>query len=133
VQWLIEDGLWAKVDPVLMAVVMQNLLGNAWKYTGRAGLARIEVFQAQESPPGMATFCVRDNGAGFDMAYVDQLFQPFKRLHRQDEFEGTGVGLASVQRILQRHGGHVRGEGAPGQGATFCFSLPLEPEPMSSL
>jgi light-regulated signal transduction histidine kinase (bacteriophytochrome) len=111
---------------VLMAVVMQNLLGNAWKYTGRTDSAHIELFRLGEAD-GMLNFCLRDNGAGFDMAYADQLFLPFKRLHHQHEFEGTGVGLASVQRILQRHGGSVRGEGAVGQGATFCFSLPIEP------
>ena len=126
VQWQIEEGLWVKADPGLMAVVMQNLLGNAWKYTGRTDAARIELSRVGEVD-GMATFCVRDNGAGFDMAYAEQLFHPFKRLHRQDEFEGTGVGLASVQRILQRHGGDVRGEGAVGQGAAFFFSLPVAP------
>jgi PAS domain S-box-containing protein len=126
VRWEIADGLSAQADPGLMTVVMQNLLGNAWKYTGRTEAAHIEFFGLGEAD-GMVNFCVRDNGAGFDMAYADQLFQPFKRLHRLEEFEGTGVGLASVQRILQRHGGGVRGEGVVGQGATFCFSLPLEP------
>ncbi len=126
VQWQVEDGLWVQADPVLMTVVMQNLLGNAWKYTGRTDQARIELFRLGEVD-GVVSFCVRDNGAGFDMAYADQLFHPFKRLHHQNEFEGTGVGLSSVQRILQRHGGSVRGEGAVGQGATFCFSLPVEP------
>lgn len=125
-QWQIADGLSVQADPGLMAVVMQNLLGNAWKYTGRTDQARIELFRLGEAD-GMVSFCVRDNGAGFDMAYADQLFQPFKRLHHQNEFEGTGVGLASVQRILQRHGGSVRGEGVVGQGASFCFSLPVEP------
>jgi PAS domain S-box-containing protein len=125
-QWLVEDGLWVQADPGLMTVVMQNLLGNAWKYTGRTDRACIELFRLGEAD-GMLGFCVRDNGAGFDMAYADQLFLPFKRLHHQNEFEGTGVGLASVQRILQRHGGSVRGEGAVGQGATFSFSLPIEP------
>ena len=126
VRWEIADDLWVQADPGLMSVVIQNLLGNAWKYTGRTPVARIEFFGLGEAD-GMASFCVRDNGAGFDMTYADQLFQPFKRLHRLEEFEGTGVGLASVQRILQRHGGGVRGEGAVGQGATFVFSLPLEP------
>jgi PAS domain S-box-containing protein len=126
VHWSIEDGLWVQADPGLMTVVMQNLLGNAWKYTGHVADARISLTQTAVAD-GVATFRVRDNGAGFDMRYADQLFQPFKRLHRMDEFEGTGVGLASVQRILQRHGGSVRGEGQVGQGASFWFSLPVEP------
>lgn len=126
VQWAIEDGLSVQADPGLMTVVIQNLLGNAWKYTGHEAAARISLTHTGERD-GMATFCVQDNGAGFDMAFADQLFHPFKRLHHQHEFEGTGVGLASVQRILQRHGGSVRGEGRVGQGASFWFSLPLEP------
>ena len=126
VRWSIEDGLWVQADPGLMAVVMQNLLGNAWKYTGNQAEAQISLTRTAGAD-GMLAFCVRDNGAGFDMKYADQLFHPFKRLHRQDEFEGTGVGLASVQRILQRHGGSVRGEGVVGQGAAFHFSLPVEP------
>ena len=132
VQWLIEDHLWVQADPVLMQAVVQNLLGNAWKYSARTGLARIEFFHVDDAE-GQATFCVRDNGAGFDMAYADQLFHPFKRLHHQHDFEGTGIGLATVQRILQRHGGSVRGEGAVGKGATFRFSLPLNPDMSSAL
>lgn len=126
VHWAIEEGLSVQADPGLMTVVMQNLLGNAWKYTGNKAEAEISLTFCGEAD-GMVTFCLRDNGAGFDMRYVDQLFHPFKRLHRQDEFEGTGVGLASVQRILQRHGGSVRGEGVVGQGAVFHFSLPVDP------
>lgn len=124
VQWHIDSDLHAVADPVLMRAVLQNLLGNAWKYTGQTPWARIS-FTRVGVEHGLATFCVRDNGAGFDMAYADQLFQPFKRLHHQHQFEGTGVGLAVVQRIVQRHGGRVRGEAAVGQGATFWFSLPL--------
>jgi signal transduction histidine kinase len=126
VRWTIEDGLWVHADPGLMLAVVQNLLGNAWKYTGNKADAQISMSRAGEAD-GMMTFCVRDNGAGFDMAFADQLFHPFKRLHHQHEFEGTGVGLAIVQRILQRHGGSVRGEGAVGQGAAFWFSLPVTP------
>ena len=79
----------------------------------------------------MVTFCVRDNGAGFDMAYAAQLFQPFKRLHAHHELEGSGVGLATVARVIRRHGGRVRGEGVVGQGAAFFFSLPEVPVPSS--
>lgn len=126
VQWDIEPGLTAVADPVLMQSLLQNLLGNAWKYTGRTPDPRVSLRRTSASG-GMQTFCVRDNGAGFDMAYVDQLFQPFKRLHRSEEFEGTGIGLATVRRIVQRHGGQVGCEGQVGQGAAFWFSLPREP------
>ena len=95
------------------------------KYTGREPRARISLSRS-EAADGLQTFCVRDNGAGFDMAYASQLFQPFKRLHGQNEFEGTGVGLATVQRVVQRHGGKVSAEGVVGQGAAFYFSLPKE-------
>ncbi len=127
VQWDIEPGLLVQADPTLMRVVLQNLLGNAWKYTGQTPDARISFKAMGLGADGLMGFCVQDNGAGFDMAYVDQLFQPFKRLHAHHEFEGTGIGLATVARVLQRHGGGIRGEGAVGRGATFCFSLPLEP------
>ncbi len=123
VEWHIEDGLIVQADPGLMRVVLQNLLGNAWKYTGQTPQARIS-FTRQSNDDGKPEFCVQDNGAGFDMAYADQLFQPFKRLHAHHEFEGTGVGLATVHRIIERHGGQMRGEGKVGQGAVFCFLLP---------
>jgi light-regulated signal transduction histidine kinase (bacteriophytochrome) len=126
VDWHIQDGLQAMADPGLMRVVLQNLLGNAWKYTGQTPDARISLTREQHSG-GMTTFCVRDNGAGFDMAYAAQLFQPFRRLHAHHEFEGSGVGLASVQRVVQRHGGEVRGEGVVGGGAAFYFTVPDEP------
>ena len=117
-------SVWA--DPLLMRVVLQNLLGNAWKYSGQTERPHI-AFTRTLHADGMQAFCVRDNGAGFDMAYVQQLFQPFKRLHTNQQFEGSGVGLATVQRVVQRHGGTVRGEGAVGQGAAFHFTLPDEP------
>jgi signal transduction histidine kinase len=123
VDWHIDVGLQAMADPGLMRVVLQNLLGNAWKYTSQTPQARIS-FTQEHSADGMTTFCVRDNGAGFDMAYAGQLFQPFRRLHAHHEFEGSGVGLATVSRVIRRHGGEVRGEGAVGQGAAFYFTLP---------
>ncbi len=126
VDWHIQDGLFAMADPGLMRVVLQNLLGNAWKYTGQTAQPRIG-FTQEEHANGMTTFCVRDNGAGFDMAYAAQLFQPFKRLHAHHEFEGSGVGLATVARVVRRHGGQVRGEGTVGGGAAFFFSLPEVP------
>ncbi|MGI9218820.1 MAG: ATP-binding protein [Hydrogenophaga sp.] len=127
VRWDIAPGLRAQADPTLIRVVVQNLLGNAWKYTGQTADAHIRLYSTGVGEDGQVGFCVSDNGAGFDMAYVDQLFQPFKRLHAHHEFEGTGIGLATVARVVQRHGGRVRGEGAVGRGATFSFSLPLEP------
>ncbi len=127
VHWDIEPGLQVQADPVLIRLVLQNLLGNAWKYTGYTPDAQIRLYREADAPAGQVCFSVRDNGAGFDPAYGDQLFQPFKRLHNSQQFEGTGIGLATVARIVQRHGGTVSAEGAVGRGARFSFSLPLEP------
>jgi PAS domain S-box-containing protein len=123
VQWHIDEGMRLFADPGLMRVVLQNLLGNAWKYTGQTPQAHIAFTQLQRAD-GSPEFCVRDNGVGFDMAYAAQLFEPFKRLHGHHEFEGTGVGLTTVFRVIERHGGRLRGEGAVGQGAAFYFSVP---------
>jgi len=123
VQWSIGDDLRAWGDPVLLRVVMQNLLGNAWKYTRDVPIAQIGV-QRLDSDSDSTAFVVSDNGAGFDMRYAAQLFEPFKRLHSPRQFEGTGVGLATVQRVLERHGGWIRGEGETGRGARFSFGLP---------
>ncbi|WP_156406226.1 ATP-binding protein [Hydrogenophaga sp. Root209] len=123
VRWCIDDGMQVIADPGLMRVVLQNLLGNAWKYTSQTPDAVVAFTQA-ERPHGVVEFCVRDNGAGFNMAYADQLFEPFKRLHAHHEFEGSGVGLATVRRVIERHGGRVSGEGTVGRGAAFCFQLP---------
>lgn len=123
VQWVIADGLRAWGDVALLQIVLQNLLGNAWKYTRRTDQAEIR-FEAIPAPEGGTAFCVTDNGAGFDMQFAAQLFEPFKRLHAPSEFEGTGVGLATVQRVIERHGGWIRGEGEPGRGARMRFGLP---------
>ena len=117
----IEPGLMAVGDPTLLRTVLENLLGNAWKYTGNAKAARVAFTSHPDEPE---TFTVRDNGAGFDMRYADRLFGAFQRLHSASEFPGTGIGLASVRRIVRRHGGEVRAEGAPDRGASFHFSLP---------
>ena len=117
----VEPGLLATGDTRLVEVVFRNLLGNAWKYTGTTPAPLIRVYAGEVD--GVRGFCVADNGVGFDMAHAALLFQPFKRLHRQDEFPGSGIGLATVLRIVRRHGGDIRGEGRPGGGATFCFSL----------
>ena len=119
----IEPGLVASGDARLLRLVLVNLLGNAWKYTARQPQPRIE-FGALCHAQGVIDYFVRDNGAGFDMTYAGKLFGAFQRLHLQSEFPGTGVGLATVQRIIHRHGGQVRGEGVAGQGATFYFTLP---------
>jgi PAS domain S-box-containing protein len=118
----VQPGLVARGDLRMIEVVMRNLIGNAWKYTARTARPEIRVYA--EEKDGHDFFCISDNGAGFDMAHADRLFQPFQRLHRQEEFTGTGIGLATVERIVHRHGGAVQAEGVPGQGATFCFSLP---------
>ncbi len=126
VQWRIEPGLWVQADPALTQLVLQNLLGNAWKFTAQRTPAVIELGRAGEAD-GMCWFELRDNGAGFDMRYADQLFQPFQRLHRPHEFDGQGMGLAIVQRILQRHGGLITGQAQVDQGALFRFCLPRAP------
>jgi PAS domain S-box-containing protein len=118
----IGEGLTAVGDPRLLRILLDNLLGNAWKFTSRTADARIELRRAP-SVDGCAVFFVRDNGVGFDPAYLDKLFQPFQRLHGVDEFPGTGIGLATVQRIARRHGGSAWAEGRPGEGATFFFSM----------
>jgi PAS domain S-box-containing protein len=122
VVWEVEPGLTARGDPRMLEVVLRNLLANAMKYTARKPETRIRF--AAELHEGERCFCVSDNGAGFDMAHAAKLFQPFQRLHRADEFPGLGVGLATVQRIVHRHGGRIWATATPGEGATFRFTLP---------
>lgn len=122
IDWQVEPNLWATGDARMIEVVLHNLLGNAWKYTGKTASPTIRVRSGEiDGKPGI---CVSDNGAGFDLAHASLLYQPFKRLHRQEEFPGIGIGLATVQRIVHRHGGEIRAEGRPGAGARFCFTLP---------
>ena len=131
VEAAIASGMVANADPRLITVALENLLGNAWKFTGKRAKAMIEFGPApeNESTPanGQMTYFVRDNGAGFDMAYVDKLFGVFQRLHSPKEFDGTGIGLATVQRVVRRHGGQVWAEGEVGRGATFYFTLGEDP------
>lgn len=118
----IEDGLRAYGDKRLLKVMIDNLLGNAWKFTSKREDAEISF--GQERLDGETVNFIRDNGAGFDMAYADKLFGAFQRLHSVGEFDGTGIGLATVQRIINRHGGRVWAEGRVNAGATFYFTLP---------
>ena len=122
VDWHIADRIEAKADPGLIQLALENLLANAWKYSSRCPQARIE-FGVRTPNQGPKQFYVRDNGAGFDMQLADKLFQPFSRMHSQQEFPGSGIGLATVRRIIERHGGRIWAESAAGQGATFHFTL----------
>ena len=121
VEVVIRPGLRALADPALAHALLANLLGNAWRFTSQHETARVEL-GAVEGSEG-TTFFVADDGAGFDMAYADKLFGAFQRLHTPGQFDGTGIGLATVQRIVRRHGGRVWAEGAVEQGATFYFTL----------
>lgn len=122
VDWVIAEGLSAEGDAQLIRVVLENLLGNSWKFTANRPRARIE-FGTIPQPNGARTYFVRDDGAGFDMTRANNLFTPFKRLHDQSQFRGTGIGLATVQRVIHRHRGKIWAEGVVDQGATFCFTL----------
>jgi PAS domain S-box-containing protein len=122
VELVVQDHLIAELDPVLAQALIENLVGNAWKFAGKATHARIE-FGLVEAR-GERAFFLRDNGAGFDMAFSNKLFGPFQRLHTADEFPGTGIGLATVQRIVHRHGGRVWAVGAVNGGATVYFTFP---------
>jgi DNA-binding LacI/PurR family transcriptional regulator/signal transduction histidine kinase len=127
----VAPGITAVADPNLIRIALENLLGNAWKFTARNPAAQIEF--GAETQAGETVYFVRDNGAGFDMAYADKLFGAFQRLHAADEFEGTGIGLTIVQRIVRRHAGQIWAEGAPGKGATFSFTLKRQPSPPALL
>lgn len=121
----IEKNLMTNVDLRLVRVVMQNLLDNAWKFTSQLPPGQAEIHIGQKfDAGGLPVFFVRDNGAGFDMAYADKLFDPFQRLHATSEFSGTGIGLATVSRAIKRHGGSIWAESSPGYGSTFFFTLP---------
>jgi PAS domain S-box-containing protein len=122
VHFIVQHPVWARVDRPLIRTVLQNLLGNAWKFTSGRDEASIEFGTIPVEDAGICCY-VRDNGAGFDSAYADKLFQPFQRLHPKRDFPGTGVGLASVQRIVERHGGRTWAEGAVDHGSTFYFTL----------
>lgn len=118
----VEPGMTAQADSRLIQVVFENLLGNAWKFTSKTAQAQISV--GTTLAEGATVFQVRDNGAGFDMAYVHNLFNPFQRLHKESEFPGTGIGLATIRRVIERHGGRVWADSTIGRGATFSFTIP---------
>jgi signal transduction histidine kinase len=121
VTFRLSEGLTVRGDAQLLRIVMENLIGNAWKFTAGKKEALIEFYPTEVD--GRLAFAVRDNGVGFDMTYADKLFAPFQRLHRAQDFEGRGVGLAIVKRIINRHGGRIHAEAEPGKGATFTFTV----------
>jgi len=127
VQWVIEPGLVAQADARLMRIALENLFNNAWKFTTRQPTPRIEFGIMNHN--GASAYFVRDNGAGFDMAHAQQLFHPFQRLHAPEEFPGSGIGLATVQRIITRHHGKLWAEAEPDRGATFFFTVQTGPQP----
>lgn len=118
----VEPGLVVQGDPEMLQLAVLHLIDNAWKFTRGRNPAVIRL--SGEAGPGFRRIYISDNGVGFDMAHAQRLFNPFQRLHREDEFQGLGIGLATVQRILRRHGGDIEARGAPGEGATFCIYLP---------
>jgi light-regulated signal transduction histidine kinase (bacteriophytochrome) len=120
-EFIIEPDLIVKGDMALLRVVLNNLLENAWKYTGKCPVTRIEIGSFVKN--GEKVYFIKDNGVGFDMQYKDKLFQPFQRLHRDNEYKGTGIGLATVQRVIRRHNGNVWAESEVGKGTTFYFTL----------
>ena len=128
VRFVIQDGVWVTADRTLIRTVVQNLVENAWKFTAKRDFATIE-FGTTAAEDARVCCYVRDNGVGFDPAFVGTLFQPFQRLHAVTEFPGTGIGLASVQRIVERHGGRAWAEGAVDRGATFYFTLKARETP----
>lgn len=121
VEVIIEEDVLAHADAQLIRSALENLLGNAWKFTGKTSAARIEFGTLKRDDE--TVYFVKDNGVGFDMAYAGKLFGPFQRLHTSEEFDGTGIGLATVHRIISRHGGRVWAESAVGEGAIFYFTL----------
>jgi light-regulated signal transduction histidine kinase (bacteriophytochrome) len=122
VELVVRDHLVAELDPMLAQALIENLVGNAWKFTGKAAHPRIEFGRVEAH--GEQAFFLRDNGAGFDMVFSNKLFGPFQRLHTAGEFPGTGIGLATVQRIVHRHGGRVWAVGVVDGGATIYFTFP---------
>jgi light-regulated signal transduction histidine kinase (bacteriophytochrome) len=125
VEFKVADGLIVTCDRELMRIALTHLLRNAWKFTSLKAHAVIEFSYGRED--GKSWFTIRDNGVGFDMAYAHRLFEPFERLHGPAEFSGNGIGLAIVARIIHRHGGEIRAEASPGQGAAITFCLASEP------
>jgi light-regulated signal transduction histidine kinase (bacteriophytochrome) len=125
VEFVVPPGIVANADATLLGAALRNLMGNAWKFTAKHACARIEVGTTRHE--GETAYFVRDDGAGFDMAYADQLFGAFQRLHTPAEFEGTGIGLTTVKRIVRRHGGRIWAQAEVEKGATFFFTLPVNP------